>query len=353
MAGLMPQEFRILAVDDEPANLMLLGKILRKGGYAEPIKIDDPRKVVETYLATKPDLILLDINMPYLDGMAVMEKLHALDDPLLPPVVVLTAQIGRDFLLKAFEKGARDYLTKPFDVVELLARVRNLLAAHLAHKLIHNQKAALESIVQQRTEEIRRTRLQIVQRLGRAAEFRDNETGLHVVRMSKIAVVLAHAAGWDEAQCELLLHAAPLHDIGKIGIPDAILLKPGKLTPEEFEVIKTHTTIGAKIIEGDESGLLSMAHDIVLGHHEKWDGSGYPYGRRGNDISLTGRIAALADVFDALTSARPYKKAWSLEEATSHIQKSAGSHFDPDLVDLFMANIDAIDDIRRRHAEPA
>lgn len=347
------RDFRIMAVDDEPANLMLLGKILTKGGYAEPIMINDPRQAVESYLRRKPDLILLDINMPHLDGIAVMEKLQALNDPLLPPIVVLTAQIGREYLLRAFEQGARDYLTKPFDTVELLARVRNLLAAHLAHKMIHDQKSALESMVRQRTEEIRRTRLQVVQRLGRAAEFRDNETGLHIVRMSKIAVILARAAGWDEAKCDLLFHAAPMHDIGKIGIPDAILLKPGKLTPEEFEIIKTHTTIGAKILEGDESDLLGMAHEIVLGHHEKWDGTGYPYGRKGNDIPMTGRIVALADVFDALTSVRPYKRAWTLEEATSHIQESAGRHFDPDLVALFMSKIQDIDEIRITHAEPA
>jgi putative two-component system response regulator len=343
---------RILAVDDEPANLKLLAKVLRKAGYDAPTLIEDPRQVVEAYDALRPDLVLLDLSMPHMDGFAVLDRLAEKRDRLAPPVIVLTAQVGREHLVRAFEKGARDYLTKPFDTVELLARVRNLLGAHTAQKLMQDHRSVLETQVRERTEEIRRTRLQIVQRLGRAAEFRDNETGLHILRTSQMSVILARALGWTDERCELLFHASPMHDIGKIGIPDAILLKPGKLTPEEFEIIKTHTVIGAKILEGDDSDILSMARDIVLGHHEKWDGSGYPFARAGESIPVSARIVALADVFDALTSERPYKMAWPLARAVEYIKANAGKHFDPELVDVFFENLSEIDAVRLRHAEP-
>jgi len=345
--------YRILAVDDEPANLKLLSKILRNAGYAAPTLVEDPRQFFAALGEVRPDLVMLDLNMPHMDGFAVLDRLAAINDPMAPPVIVLTAQVGHDHLVRAFEKGARDYLGKPFDAIELLARVRNLLGAYTAQKMMHDQKPVLEAQVHERTDEIRKTRLQVVQRLGRAAEFRDNETGFHILRMSHMSIVVAKAHGWNEEQCELLLHAAPMHDIGKIGIPDAILLKPGKLTAEEFEVIKTHTIIGAKILEGDSSDFLSMARDIVLGHHEKWDGTGYPHGRAAEHIPVSARIVALADVFDALTSERPYKKAWPVAEAIEHIKSNAAKHFDPTLVDIFVKNLPEIDAVRIRHAEPA
>ncbi|MFA6902257.1 MAG: HD domain-containing phosphohydrolase [Gallionellaceae bacterium] len=343
---------RILIVDDEAANLKLLDKMLRGQGYENLVLVEDPREVVPQYLAERPDLILLDINMQHLDGYQVMAQLKTLNDPLLPPIVILTAQQGKDYLLRALAGGARDFITKPFDRNELLMRVRNLLDAQLAHRLMHEQKNVLEEMVRARTEELRSTRLQVVQRLGMAAEYRDEETGYHILRMSHISVLLARAAGWNEAACELLLNASPMHDIGKIGIPDAILLKPGKFEPQEWEIMKTHAAIGGKLLDGDDSDLMRMAREIALSHHEKWDGSGYPNGLAGDAIPQAGRIAALADVFDALTSARPYKNAWTIEAAVNLIGENRGKHFDPQLVDLFMRELPGIVEISRHYSEP-
>lgn len=343
---------RILIVDDEAANLKLLERMLGGQGYTNLVSIQDPTKVVECYREARTDLILLDINMPQLDGFGVMSQLREMSDSLLPPIVVLTAQHGRDYLLRALEEGARDYITKPFDLHELLARVRNLLQAQMAHRMVHAQREVLDDMVRVRTDALRRSRLQVVQRLGRAAEYRDNETGNHILRMSHTSALLAEAAGWSAEDCELLLHASPMHDIGKIGIPDHILLKPGPLSADEWSIMKTHTTIGAHILEGDDSDLLRLAREIALTHHEKWDGSGYPYGTAGTSIPQAGRIVALADVFDALTSERPYKPAWTIEAAVDMISGNRSRHFDPDLVDLFLARLSEVLDIRERYSEP-
>ena len=348
-----PKPARLLIVDDEPTNLKLLDKMLRTEGYENLTLIQDPREVLAAYERTTPDVILLDLNMPHLDGFAVLEQLKSLLHINMPPVLVLTAQQGRENRLRALDQGARDYLTKPFDRSELLARVRNLIDAHQLHKLVKMENEVLESRVHERTRELRETRLQIVQRLGRAAEYRDNETGFHILRMSHTTALLARYLGWDQQQCELLLHASPMHDIGKIGIPDAILLKPGKLDPAEWEIMKTHAVIGANILEGDSSELLTLAREIALTHHEKWDGSGYPNGLKGEAIPLSGRLVAIADVFDALTSERPYKKAWSVEAALDYIRENRGTHFDPAIVDLFLGVIPEILAIRARYAEPA
>ncbi|EGW20038.1 HD domain-containing phosphohydrolase [Methylobacter tundripaludum] len=343
---------RILIVDDESVNLKLLDKMLSAQGYSNLVLVQDSRQVLELYRQARTDLILLDINMPHLDGFEVMEQLKALDDPLFPPVVILTAQHGQDFLLRALNSGARDFITKPFYCNELLARVRNMLDAQLMHRMLYDQKAVLNEMVQTRTDELRRTRLQVVQQLGRAAEYRDNETGNHILRMSHISALLAKSIGWNEADCELMLHASPMHDIGKIGIPDHILLKPGKFEPEEWEIMKTHAVIGANILEGDDSELMKCAGEIALTHHEKWDGSGYPYGLSGEAIPLVGRIAALADVFDALTSVRPYKEAWTVEAAVDLIKENRGTHFDPDLVTVFLEQLPGILKIRDQFSEP-
>ena len=342
---------RILIVDDEPANLKLLDRMLGAQGYRGLVSIADPREVLPRYLEQRADLILLDINMPHLDGYQVMEQLKALNDPLLPPIVILTAQHGKDFLLRALAAGARDFITKPFDRNELLMRVRNLLDAQLAHRMLHDQKSVLEDMVLQRTEQLRLTRLQVVQKLGKAAEYRDEETGSHILRMSHICALLARAIGWSDSDCELILNASPMHDIGKIGIPDAILLKPGKFEPHEWEIMKTHASIGGKLLEGDDSDLMRMAREIALAHHEKWDGSGYPEGLAGDAIPQSGRIAALADVFDALTSERPYKRAWTIEAAVDLIKENSGKHFDPSLVEVFLLELPGILQIREQFSE--
>lgn len=325
----------ILIVDDERVNLKLLDNQLRRAGYENLVLVRDPREVVARYREIQPDLILLDLSMPHLDGFEVMEQLKALNDPLLPPVIVLTAQQGQDYLLRAFEVGARDFVTKPFDRNELRMRVQNLLEVHLAHRITHDRKEQLEERVRSRTAELRKTRFQVVQRLGRASEYRDEETGKHILRISYITAILAKALGWSDDERDLMLHASPMHDIGKIGIPDAILRKPGKLDAEEWAIMKTHAPIGAELLEGDESRLLTLAHDIALTHHERWDGSGYPNGLAGEEIPQSGRIVAIADVFDALTSERPYKEAWPVDSALDLIERERESHFDPKVVDVF------------------
>lgn len=342
------RQARILVVDDEPANVKLIDRMLQAQGCEHVVTMQDPREVVQRVAEERFDLILLDLNMPYLDGYQVMERLNQLDLPLRPPVVVLTAQHGQDFLLRALSLGARDFITKPFDRNELLMRVRNLLEAHLAHQFLNAQKELLENMVRTRTEELRRSRLQIVRHLGKAAEYRDEETGNHILRMSHICALLAGGMGWSDARCDLLLNASPMHDVGKIGIPDSILLKPGKLDADEWEIMKTHTTIGARMLEGDDSDLMVMAREIALTHHEKWDGSGYPKGLVGRDIPMSGRIAATADVFDALTSERPYKSAWSVEDAMEFIRANAGSHFDPALVRVLEEKLPEVLEIKAR-----
>lgn len=342
----------IMIVDDEPANLRLLEKLLTREGCTDLQLVSDPREVLPRYREARPDLILLDVNMPHIDGHTLLEQLRAVGDPLLPPIVMLTAQHARESVLRALSAGARDYITKPFDRNELLMRVRNLLDVQLAHRMIHEQKQLLEAMVNERTRKLRDTRLQVVQRLGMAAEYRDEETGNHILRMSHTSALIARALGWDEARCELILHASPMHDIGKIGIPDAVLLKPGRFEPEEWEIMKTHAAIGAKLLEGDDSDLMRMAHEIALTHHEKWDGSGYPRGLAGEAIPESGRIVALADVFDALTSERPYKPAWTIERALEFIREGSGRHFDPRVVDAFMDRLDGVLEIRARFAEP-
>jgi putative two-component system response regulator len=348
-----PKAARILVVDDEPANLKLLSLMLRTEGYHHVELVQDPREVMPRYQAARPDLILLDINMPHLDGYDVMAQIQGLNDELKPPVVVLTAQSGEDFLLRALRSGAIDFLSKPFNRRELLARVRNVLMAHLAHRFLHTQKNVLEHMVNERTQELRRSRLDIVRRLGRASEFRDNETGQHILRMSHASALLARSAGWDATACELMLNASPMHDVGKIGIPDGILLKPGPLTTDERDIMKRHTTIGAEILADSGTELLEMAREIALSHHEKWDGSGYPHRLAGAAIPEAARIVAITDVFDALTSERPYKKAWSVDETLCFMNANAGKQFDPQLLQKFTSLIPEVQLIRERFAEPA
>lgn len=342
---------RILIVDDEPVNLKLLDKMLRAEGYTNLVSVADSRLVREAYCAEPTDLILLDINMPHLDGYQVMAQLRELGDPLLPPILVLTAQAGKEFMMRALSEGARDFLSKPFNRYELLARVRNLLDAHLALRLTFDQKGLLEELVRERTSELLQSRLEIVQRLGRASEYRDNETGRHILRMSHSAALLARQIGWSTEKCDLMLYASPMHDLGKIGISDTILLKPGRLTPEERTIVETHTLIGADILGRSNNELLETARIIALTHHEKWDGSGYPGKLAGDAIPLEGRIAAITDVFDALTSVRPYKAAWTIDAAVEEIRKQSELHFDPQLVKHFLAILPGIQKIHRKFSE--
>lgn len=343
---------KILIVDDQAPNVVLLEKILQAEGYDQIVTTTDSRQVAELYVRHHFDLVLLDLNMPYLTGFDVMQQLNELEPDSYVPVLVLTAQPDMKTRLRALESGARDFLTKPFDRLEVLSRIRNMLEVRMMHNQIRDQNRILEEKVQERTRELADTRFEIIRRLGRAAEYRDNETGLHIIRMSKYSQLLGRAAGMSEAESELLLNASPMHDIGKIGIPDSILLKPGKLDTDEWEVMKTHPVIGAEILSGHQSELMGMASQIALAHHEKWDGSGYPHGLKGEEIPLEARVVAVCDVFDALTTARPYKKAWPVEEAISYIHDNSGKHFDPELVNLCPAILPEILLIRARYAEP-
>jgi putative two-component system response regulator len=320
----------VLAVDDEASNLQLLRQILQDNYRLLFAK--DGARALELARQEGPDLVLLDVMMPGMSGYEVCAALKAHPATVAIPVIFVTALTETDDELEGFEAGAVDYITKPVSPPIVRARVRT----HL-------------SLV--RMEELRATRLAIVQRLGLAAEYKDNETGLHVIRMSHFARVLGIAAGLSEHEADDLLHAAPMHDVGKIGIPDSILQKAGPLDAEEWKVMQSHATIGAAIIGEHGGGMLALARSIALTHHEKWDGSGYPNGLAGEAIPLEGRIVAIADVFDALTSKRPYKAAWSEEQALDYVQKQKGQHFDPALVDLFIGQMPAIREIHDRWAE--
>ena len=347
------KESRILIIDDERANLTLIEKVLELDGYNNYISTIDSTQAIELYQKHQPHLILLDLNMPVFDGFDIMNQLAAIEpEDNFPSILVLTAQVDRETRIRALNGGAKDYVHKPFDRVELLSRIRNQLEVKLLYETVQNQKNVLEEKVAERTKELNDTRLEIIQRLGLAAEYRDNETGLHIIRMSKMSAVLAKAAGMSNQECELILNASPMHDIGKLGIPDSVLLKPGKLDHEEWEVMKTHVVIGAEILSGGNSELLEQARLIALTHHEKWDGSGYPKGLNGEEIPLAGRIVALADVYDALTSERPYKKAWPSEKAVSYIKEMSGTQFDPKLVELLIEVLPEIQSISERYGEP-
>lgn len=342
----------IMVVDDNLSNLTLLRKLLQSDGYSDITLVSDPFQFMPMYRSDNPDLILLDIKMPGMDGFQIMDLINTEPQQALkPPIIVLTAQNDKEYLLRALNLGATDFLGKPFDRTELLLRVRNVLESQWHKKLLCDQKALLENEVQLRTFELNQTRLAVVQRLGMAAEYKDEETGNHILRMSAICALLARKLQWPEDRVDLILHASPMHDIGKIGIPDAILLKPGKLTPQQWQIMKTHAQIGAELLSGDTSDLMLMAKDIACHHHEKYDGTGYPGGLSGEDIPIAARVAAVADVFDALTSKRPYKEAWSFESAVSYIVENSGKHFDPQLVELFCACLDEVQQIQQNFAD--
>ena len=342
---------RILIIDDQHSNVLLLTKILEMAGYTQVFSTTDPNQVQAMHQAEPYDLILLDIQMPELDGFGVMEQLkqNAGDDYV--PVLVLTAATDNDTRIRALEGGAKDFLTKPFNRIEVLNRIRNMLEVRLLHNRLREQNEALEQTVRKRTAQIEATQLEIIQRLGRAAEFRDNETAYHIIRMSKYAALIAEESGLGQELCSLILNASPMHDIGKIGIPDSVLLKPGKLDPDEWEIMKGHAEIGARILSGHNSPLMAMGSEIALNHHERWDGAGYPQGLSGEAIPITARIVAIADVFDALTSSRPYKKAWPLEKALDEIKRGADKQFDAKMVEHFFTVLPKILQIKACYSE--
>lgn len=320
----------ILCVDDEATNLKVLRTVLQEDYRLLFAK--HGTEAIKLAIEQQPDLILLDVMMPDVTGFEVCDQLKQNPETSRIPIIFVTALQEEQDEAYGLQLGAVDYITKPISPSIVRARVKT----HLS--LVH-------------TDELKATRLQVIQRLGRAAEYKDNETGLHVLRMSHFARLIALQLGSDPAWCEDLLHAAPMHDIGKIGIPDHILLKPGKLTAEEYAVMQRHPLIGAEIIGECDSRLLQLAREVALYHHEKWDGSGYPYGLVGDAIPLSARIVAIADVFDALSSPRPYKAAWPLPDVLAFLEQQRGRHFEPAIVDALLAQLEPIQAIQQLWAE--
>ena len=330
-------ESRILAIDDSDANLLILESILDDIGYTHIVTLSDPTRAVATCQAFDPDLVLLDLHMPRMSGLDVIAAIRERKSETYLPVLMLTADVSSEAKVRALSTGANDFLTKPFDRTEVELRIRNLLQMSHLHRQLHDQNAVLEQKVAERTQEVEAAKIEILERLAMAAEFRDDQTGEHTKRVGMICALVAEALGLEERDARALERAAPLHDVGKIGIPDRILLKPGPLTPAEFELMKRHTSIGAQLLSQSLSPTLQLAETIAATHHERWDGSGYGLRLSGDEIPLSGRILAIADVFDALTHDRPYKDAWDPERALEEIRSQRGRQFDPDVVDAFLS----------------
>ncbi len=344
------REAKILIVDDEVGNLKVLTRLLAQTGYQNISTADNGNRAVELYQSLQPDLVVLDLKMPRMSGFDVLDSLSKVEEDYLP-VLVLTGQKDDKTRLKALHAGAKDFISKPFDVAEIVARINNIVEVRLLHVASRNENRGLEQRVEAATREVRQSRMDVIHRLSRAAEYRDNETGMHVIRMSKYSEALARALGMTHRECKLIYHASPMHDVGKIGIPDSILLKPGKLTKEEWKIMKTHSEIGARILSGSDSELMQKAEVIARNHHENWQGTGYPNRIKGEDIPLEARIVTLCDVFDALTSERPYKKAWLVTRAVRELKNKSGVLFDPKLVQVFESILPKIIDISQKFSD--
>lgn len=327
----------VLIVDDNPANLMVLRHLVSRIAHCEPLTMQDAMAALAWCRSNTPDLILTDYMMPGMNGLELIHALRAMPHIHDIPIIMVTTNDMKAVRQSALEGGSTDFLTKPLDPPETRARIQNLLQLRRAQRQLR-EVAAQDLVI----------------RLSHIAESRDPETGRHIERMAYYARIIASGLRLGPEIEERIFLAAPMHDIGKVAIPDHILLKPGKLTPEEFDIMKTHPTRGAEFLQDSELPLLRMAYDIALGHHEKFDGSGYPQGLCGEAIPLAARIVAVADVFDALTSARPYKAAWEVARALEFMESQRGLHFDPKVLDAFLANLEQVLDIQTRlRDEPA
>jgi putative two-component system response regulator len=329
---------RILVVDDQAPNVTLLERLLDVSGFGNVVSTTDSSRVLGLCAEAEPDLILLDLQMPAPDGFEVMTQLAPwIHGPTRLPILVLTADTTREAKQRALSLGATDFLSKPFDTTEVVLRIRNLLTTRLLQLELRGQNRLLDRRVRARTRDLEEARFEIADRLALAAEYRDDTTGEHTRRVGRAAAIVAREFGLEDELVELLRRAAPLHDVGKLAIADSILLKHGPLTPVEYEVMKVHATVGSEILGRSRSRLLQVAEEIALTHHERWDGSGYPAGLKGEAIPISGRIVAIVDVFDALTHRRPYKEAWTVGDAVGEIIRLGGSHFDPQLTAVFAA----------------
>ncbi len=345
----MPQQ--VLIVDDTQINLVLFEALVRKLGVNDAKVFASSTAGLAWAQTHDLDLIIVDYMMPDLDGIEFIERLRATPGKEMVPILMITANDQKQVRYRALNVGASDFLNKPIDKVEFLARASNLLSLSSARRKLADHAAWLASEVHKATAEVIERERETVIRLSKAAEYRDPETGAHILRMAHYSQLIARGLGLSVADQELLLQAAPLHDIGKVGIADSILLKPGRLTAEEFETMKLHAAYGYEILQGSASTVLQAGAAIALGHHEKFDGSGYPNGLKGEAIPIFSRIVAVADVFDALTSARPYKAAWTPEAAATYIQQQSGVHFDPDCVLTFFRQWDEVMHIRGRFVD--
>ena len=330
-------EATILIIDDDEDNLFLLSRMLKQYGCERVTTVSDPYQARSENLRLRPDLILVDYRLPPITGFEVISQVwDGFDVAQRTPVVMLTGSATESVRKQAFDLGVSDFLYKDFDATELLVRVNNVLRTNRLHRQVQRQRDWLEETVRVRTRELEEARKEILERLALAAEFRDDQTGEHTRRVGALSGRIAVALGQPRPYVEAITSAALLHDLGKIGVPDAILLKPGKLTSEEFQHIRSHPEIGASILTGCTEPVLAMAREIALTHHERWDGTGYPQRLAGEGIPLSGRIVAVADAYDAMTSVRPYKCASSPEEAIAEIERSAETHFDPRVVYAFL-----------------
>jgi putative two-component system response regulator len=328
---------RILIVDDQEQNVKLLSRILEKSGYEQVISTTNSSEALALYTQLNPDLVVLDVHMSGKDGFAVLEEIVAHGGPDKVPVLMVTADDSAEVKRRALALGAKDFVGKPFDSAEVLLRIRNLLETHFLYQKLRSQNSELELKVAERTKELEQSQLEVLERLAAAVEFRDDDTGNHTKRVAMVSAMLAEAIGLDATTVELIRRAAPLHDIGKVGIPDHILLKAGPLTAEEFETMKAHTLIGSRMLSKGRSELVRFSQRIARSHHEWWDGSGYPDRVSGQSIPLEARIVAAADFLDALTHERPYRPAWGMDETLAEIQRRAGSHFDPAIAKALLA----------------
>jgi putative two-component system response regulator len=328
---------RILVVDDQPANVLLLQRVLERDGFTHIKTTTDSREVLPLFAAFEPDLLLLDLHMPHTDGFELLSQIRPLvgEDTYLP-VLVLTADMSKESRQAALTMGANDFLTKPFETTEVLLRVRNLLHTRMLHLRLADRSQGFAATAERERAALEEARLDTLTRLALAAELRDDDTSAHTQRVGDLSAEIAARLGADTDEQELLRRAAPLHDIGKLGVRDAVLLKPGPLTEEEFAHIRTHTTVGARLLTDSPTPILKAAEIIALNHHERWDGTGYPNSLAGLAIPHHARIVAVADVYDALTHARPYKQAWTIDRSITEISAQRGLHFDPDVVDAFL-----------------
>lgn len=341
----------VLTVDDSDVNLAVYRGVLGRIPDVEVVARTSPFAALDWAQNNAPDVVVVDYHMPELDGLAFVERFRGLSESAQALVVMVTGDLEIDIRHRALEMGANDFLTKPIDRIEFTARIRNLLEIAKSRRQLADRAEWLREEVRRATATLAAREIETIVRLTRAAESRDDVTGMHVIRVGHICAALARTIGLPEEQCQMLLLAAPMHDIGKVATPDSVLFKPGPLTHEELATMKNHTIAGYEILKDSESAMLQCAAEIALTHHEAFDGSGYPRGLTGTDIPLSGRLCSVADVFDALTSIRPYKLAWSVEKAVNVLDDGSGSHFDPDVIAAFHHSFDEIVSIKHRFSD--